>query len=395
MMMAETEYSTIFHGLLLRRMETLLERISPAADRIPTDVEIQARHILQYSLSWPNAWPVTRQLLLALAPKMEQAGHRDDWASYLQSGFHLSGTNRDWGAKAALAYHIGYIHQTRARYKQAKKFLQLSADLYSDLGNTEGYAEATNRLAYVARLEGRNDEAAALARLALSHLDGKAFGRQFSYFVLGAVKLDLEEWPAAADYFSKSLAICRLYPDQKRLIALRSGNLGTAYYFWGRFKEAEVRFEEAIMLFGQINDIVHVAVMEMNLGNIYLDEGQPQDALTLYDRAGQVLHMVNDEHHLGLLYLNYGRAYRELEEYALSTQYLLNSAARWNRIGHSYWLAKACYELGVTYQMDQANSMAVAQFNNAAKVLDEGPEDDSYQEIRLLISNALASVEVG
>ncbi|MEZ4660494.1 MAG: hypothetical protein R2911_23300 [Caldilineaceae bacterium] len=78
------DYPALFRTYLGRRLRQM-QRIVEREDFVHTPRE-QERAMLQLGLvHWPTVEPVvTCALLTFMAPKMEMAGHRDEWRSYLQ-----------------------------------------------------------------------------------------------------------------------------------------------------------------------------------------------------------------------------------------------------------------------------------------------------------------------
>lgn len=390
-MTAEIDMNATFIEMLRRRLEQLAARLITAGSPMPQTSKEQALCALEYGLAFSATWPQTRQLLLALAPRMEQAGHRDDLLAYLQTGMTICDAHHDLATKARLAYLAGYIHQIRGRYSEAVTTLHLSATLSMATHNIDQWADARNRLAYVAYLQGRYRTAVALAKSTLVRLERSVFSCQFSYFVLGAVAFEQERWATAAGYFRRSLRICQQSGADPRLVALRQGNLATAYSHWKQYDKALPLFESAIAALQQLGDVFHVAVMQMNLGNALLELAAPHRALVLYAESVKIMVAVGDQRHLALLYLNRGRAYRELADIDAAIRYLTNSIERWQELDSAYGQANATYELGLTQLVAGENHRATTAFHRALSLLGSTPRENRYQELRASIHAALSA----
>lgn len=61
-----------------------------------------------------------RALLLTLAPKMEQAGFRQDWLSYLARRLDQAHSLEDRRAEAELNLQVGYLHLRLRQLDQAR-----------------------------------------------------------------------------------------------------------------------------------------------------------------------------------------------------------------------------------------------------------------------------------
>ncbi|MBV7334284.1 hypothetical protein KFU94_39820 [Chloroflexi bacterium TSY] len=81
-----TPYPDQFKAIILRGAHQALECVQQSEGPLTGIDEEQTLHTLDYSLRVSDTWPVTRDVLTLLAPKMEQAGYRDDWYPFLGGG---------------------------------------------------------------------------------------------------------------------------------------------------------------------------------------------------------------------------------------------------------------------------------------------------------------------
>ena len=113
-----------------------------------------------------DAWPLGRDLLLAIAPKMERAGHRREWLPYLERGLAQSRARRDVRAEADICLELGVLHRLLNERDKARDRFSTSASRYAELGDAKRQAFALNRLAYVAVLDESLEEATRLVQQA-------------------------------------------------------------------------------------------------------------------------------------------------------------------------------------------------------------------------------------
>ena len=72
----------LFTNYIIAGVGASLARVR-TAEYVVADVDRQqAWHLLSFALKVEEAWPVTRALVVALAPKLELAGCREDWIPY-------------------------------------------------------------------------------------------------------------------------------------------------------------------------------------------------------------------------------------------------------------------------------------------------------------------------
>lgn len=115
-----TIYTDIFTSYILNGASQALAQVQQSAGQIPEDVRAQAWHLLDYALGVDPAWPQVRELLLALSPKMEMAGYRDEWLPFLQAGIERSIAQADRAVEARLELAVGQLLRLENRYNEAK-----------------------------------------------------------------------------------------------------------------------------------------------------------------------------------------------------------------------------------------------------------------------------------
>ena len=105
-----------FQHYLARNLRYLTQLVASAEPLPDEALRVQAMHSLSYAFGLPDLWPVTRQLLLTLAPKMEQAGHRSDWLVYLAQATQVSEQQQDWETAAECYLQRGLLHRLLTGY---------------------------------------------------------------------------------------------------------------------------------------------------------------------------------------------------------------------------------------------------------------------------------------
>jgi tetratricopeptide (TPR) repeat protein len=367
-----TDYPTLFVGHILRSVARSMAAATER-NRLPTAREReQALLTLSYAMKVDAAWLAARDLLLALAPVMEQAGHRDDWTPYLEQGIEISRQVGDPHTEAELRWHLGIILERRSHYDAAREELAASAARFAEIDDLHGCAKALNRMAFVACLQRQSDEASDLASISAQLLAEEDSERGYCDFVWGHVALDMRDWQAAHDYFRQALARWRSGGD-RRMIAWGLSNLGMAMRRLNDHTGAQASFEEAIALFGDVDDPVHEAVARMNLGNVYLMTGHPQQALDHYLAAEPVFQLVQGTMRLATVYLNIGMAYRRLGQWADAQRTLQASIHLYEQLALPAAVANVIDELGLTYHDQGLLEQAVAEFEKAWRNLSSLP----------------------
>ena len=389
-----TTYPERFQTYIAWSVEHVLQAVPQNEEPLPATVRDQALHVLSFALVSEEAWPATRALLLAIAPKMEQAGYWDEWIPYLEKGRMQSQELEDLKVQALLDLELGLLRQLQNKFGVARTHLTACIANFQALGEIQNQAKALNRLAYNERLEQNYDEAKETVQSALDLLDPNDIGRGFSYFVKGTIAYDERNWAQSTRYFEQSLALWQESNDKRRT-AWGLRNLGPALSGQGLHQEAIDCYEQALQLLSELHDPVQKAITHMNLGVVYSKRNCSSDALQQYALAKPVFDAVQSERSLAMYYMNTGIEYRKLQEWTNAEQACKASIQWWQRMGNIRSLANALDELGLVYMGQGRYPEAVTIFENALKKLSEIEDNPRYQYHFKNVSKHLSEAKSG
>lgn len=379
-----TDYPVIFRAYIVKSTQHILAKVRQAGAILPPADRNQALHTLSYAFKLPEAWSDTRQLLLAMAPKMEQAGYRDDWIPFLEQGIYQSQYFDDAEVEAELQLQLGTLYRLQSKYEQARIQLEASISGFKMLDVLLDQARALNELAHVARLQRQFEETAHLVEAALGLLEDRATERAYSYLVLGLVALDKRAWPEAIDCCKQALSLWE-QENNSRMIARTLTILGAAYHRLEKYPEAIAVYEQAIALFAEVQDLIYQAVARMNLGNVYFELEQWPKALVLYRPAERIFHQVQDQHHLAMVEHNMGMAYHQLQQYAKAEAAFLSSIKKKQEMGNVASLVNTMAELGLLYlaqgQAEETKSIFEAALEQLAQIEGEPGYDYLFETV--------------
>lgn len=377
---ANSDYPRLFRKFVEKRTRYILETVRHSEYVVNTKVQQDVLAALHYAFQLPNAWSTAKELLVASTSNMEQAGHRHTWLHYLQTGLQLSHAYKDEYAIADISFQIGYIYQLLGELDIARESFEESATYYLLINQMDKHAQALNRQAYVARLQRRHNDAKALVKQAMDILGQNHPAIQLSYFVLGNIALDSKNGKAAESYFQKSLALC-LQQGDLRLVAQRLGNLGLAAHFQCDYDRAQEFYEQSISLFNDLEDSVQQAQMRMNLGNVFIDKGNPQQAIAIYDLAFPVIQKVQDRLYLAMLATNRGIACGRAKEWQKAEQSLKSAIDQWHGFANRRSESNATMELALVYRAQGKTQQAEHLLDQAMAILATIPNDPGYQSL--------------
>lgn len=347
-------FPALFREYIVNSVQATLADMPPGDALLTADMRDRALHVLSFALKLEAVWPSTRDLLLLLAPKLEQAGHRDDWLPYLAAGVTLSQHCGDALAEAELKLAAGQLHRLVSRFGPAREWLTASRQIFSALGNEQGQARALNQLAYVAWQQHEYPEAERLAENALVLLGETDPERAMSLSALGLVAIDRKQWMEAERYHREALQI-RTIQCERRKMAWSMQNLAYVLRGQGKYTEAITCFENAITILAEIHDLSNCAIAQMNLGIVYSLSGQRITALGIYSLVEHTFRKLHDVYNLAKVLTCKGLDYRILREWAQSEDAFVTSITLFQGISDTNWRLNALDGLGLVY-LDQGKS---------------------------------------
>jgi len=340
-----TTYTDIFTSYIVNAACEALGQVQQSAGQIPEEVRAQAWHLLDYALGVDAAWPHVRELLLTLSPKMEMAGHREEWLPFLRTGIERSAARQDRAVEARLSLAIGQLLRLQNRYAEADEWITRVLHSFQQQNDLRSVAAAYNQLGRICYLQHRDADAVQYAQAALDFLAEEDPERAESHFVLGMAALNQRDWETAERNHRLALEI-RQRTGDRRTIAWAMQNIGVTllqqseYGGVDRLREAAQWLEEAITILDSLPDPYHSAIARNSLALVYSQSSRLQDAAALYCQAEEIFQTTHSpewlarvDNNLGLVYLRNGEpvdAERSFRAGVVLYEQLGNDAARLN-----------------------------------------------------------------
>jgi len=379
---SEFDAPAVFRAHIQNNVRYALKQ-APSAKDPPPPAHARAQMLLalDYAMALPEIWPLTRALVLKLAPKMEQVGYRQEWIGYLQRALEQSKQANDIASEAALRMHLGELYRMMARFELAQKEIEQSLHLFKRLGDERGAAQALNRLAFLLRQQNDLENAQRLAEQALSLVAEGDEEQGYAYFVLGNVKTSQRAWSEAADYYRQALAIWRK-TSNPRYLGWAHSNLASALIRKGDYEAAQQHMAIAIEHLHSCNDARNLAITTMNLGNLHLKQAQWDVALTHYMKARRVFRRTQDLISLAIVELNMGIAHRKLGRWSLAKAAYQSCIEMAARLGDAELQINAMTGLFKVHLAQGHDDLARAEYQKARALLPQIRETRSREHWR-------------
>ncbi len=355
-------YAALFREYIQRGAQATLAAVQNAGPALPAEQREQSLHTLEFALDLPEAWPDARDLLLALAPKLDQAGMRQDAVPFLQRAIEQCQAAGDLAGQAGMELQLGLLTFVMGRMEEARSLFTASAHRFQALGDRHNEARALNRWAYVDRLQQQTDSAGRLVQEALNLVGQDDTEATYSQFVLGCLALDRRDWDQALRHLQQALDGWRRHGDP--VMAARSlTNLGSAQRGDGQIDQAIASFTQAIALMGELGDPVNEAATRINLGNAYWALSQPQTALEQYLLAEPVFRQTQDNLRLARVNTTIGIVSTQLGQWQRAQAALETAIDLNHMLGDRRSTANALDALGEVYlgQGQPAAALAVLE----------------------------------
>jgi tetratricopeptide (TPR) repeat protein len=350
-----------FQTYLERNLRYLLDLVATATPLPDEEVRTQAMHTLRFALRVPALWALTRQLLLTLSPKMEQAGHRGDWLVYLEEATTLSEQRADWATAAECTLQRGLLHRLLSDFPLAIAQLQRSVALWQQIDAGRDQARALNELAWVAYLQNQTAPATTHVEQALALLPAADPERAMCYRVQGMIAIAHERWGEAEAHHRQALTLFATGGDDRKA-AWSLQNLAYALRGQGRYEEAIEYYQQAAALLLELGDLYHWSTVQINLGLAYYYSGKPEIAVNYYATARSIPKSLLDASQMTRLCVNTALALMRLAQFTEAEKEFLEAIQLCANAGATAWQLNAMDGLAMTY-------IGWQKFNQATEVL--------------------------
>lgn len=383
---------SLFHTYITAGVEASLSRVQAAEHIVPEADRQQAWHILSFALNVPAAWPVTRDLLLALAPKMEQAGFREEWLPYLEKGLHCAQRMGDDRAAAECELQIGLLYRLMSRFEEARQWTAASVDHFAAQGQAHGQARALNELAWLDHLQRHYEAATHHVEQALTQLAPDDPECAVSFRVKGMIAMGQRQWQQAEHLQRKALTLFQQSTDLRRM-AWSQQNIGYALSEQEKLEEAIDLYQQAAATLQQLGDRYHWAIVQMNLGVVYYRLQQPEQALACHLAAAEIFSMVDDHLHQAAVATNLGLTYLALQAYTQSYRAFHVALDLYTRLDDEIWYINAMDGLAMALIADEQYEAAIVTLNEALVRLPNIQDSAYYDNLSTKLTTHLQQAQ--
>lgn len=322
------KYADVFRDRVLANTRYWLDRVTDRAVEaagLDHDRE-QLIRAVDFALDLEAAWPVARELVIALAPLIERRGHWQTWSQLLERAVQAAQQAGDGDGDLTLTALLARLRQQQGRLNEAITYYRRNIRLAHRLHHPFEEGRACTNLGFIWMELGRWQRAEVLCRHALEIFDrinsdhgrahtenhlGLMYARQGLWqqgrdhldracaiwqamndrhglmrglINLGVLLVDSGDPAAAFPYLDQALELARLTGETVEIANIYT-NLGLAYRLSGDLHQAEVYSRQAEDIFLEISNLAKLPGVWQNLARTYLEQGNWAEAQRCLEAA--------------------------------------------------------------------------------------------------------------
>jgi len=373
-----TPYAILFRTFIEQALKRSLAQVQDCLGPLPTDMRDQALHALSFGLKHTTAWPLTRSLLLVLAPKIEQIGHRHDWLAILQTAYSIGEKAGDLDFLAECQLQMAILHRLLSEFAEARRLVAASIENFIKLKQLHNQARACNELAWLEQLEKNYDEAVQSLEQALTLLAPEDRECGMSYRVYGMIMIGLQRYAEAETYHRAALAIFQTHGDTRRT-AWSLQNVALALSRQQQYQAALVYYEQASAQLSKLSDLFHWAVVRFNKALAYSFTHQYEQAIPCYQEAEAVFLQLDEKFYLSRLYTDLGLDLLEISQSEKAEQAFQASIHLAEKLNDISWQLNAMDGLAMTYLKQEKYADATQVLEKASNALPSIQNASNYE----------------
>ncbi|MFZ4658708.1 MAG: tetratricopeptide repeat protein [Caldilineaceae bacterium] len=383
-----------FERLLLKTVEQTLAEVTVGGALLTAAERAQALHVLSFALENRAAWPLARDLLLTLAPIMEQLGHRTDWIPYLERGLQVSENRGEAQSAGECQLQLGLLYRLLGEFDQAQQWVKGSIATFVLVDNQHGQARSYLEQAWIDHLQHRYSAAATHVEQARALLTPDAPEQALCWRTLGAIAFNQGRYVEAEQFHKAALQLFEQQGDKRRS-AWTLQNLANAFRWQTQYQVAIDYYQKAAAILLDLGDSYHWAHVQMNLGSTYCDAGQPAVGVGCHQNANRIFTNVNDRLNIAKSNTGLGLGYWRQGAFAQAEIAFCRSVEQFAALQDESGRLNAVDGLAMTYLACQQYPRAIALLEQGLIDLAQIQEAPNYQYLHKSFNHHLAQAKEG
>lgn len=285
-----------------------------------------------------------------VANAYERLGNKDKALKYYFDYMLKSEKLNNKGHLAQAYIKLGWFYQLGGEYSKAEQLYEKAIDLSR-------------------RTKDRQNEAVALRKLAVWHIDKENYGQALSLLTKSA-SINLEH----PDIFENARNLASDYFD-----------IGLVFANKNDYAAAKDFYEKSLKIFQRLKLNNELSDCYFNLGEVYFYEKEYQKALDYYFKGLKLDRQQNNEANLASGYNMIGELYLEINNLAGAEDYFKQAVDASEKVKSLPDLADADYNLGLLYKKQGRKNLAREYWRKAQEIY-HLTDPERYHEIRRELS---------
>jgi tetratricopeptide (TPR) repeat protein len=313
---SEPSYSEIFLEQLINSLEYVANTVHPAIalDEFTRHHRDYALTVLELGLKSSVTWKQSRTLLSSLATLMEQSGLHEAWLRFLEIGMAHAIAYEEWDTLGELEFQNGFLYHLLGRFKLSEQHFRASSEAFQRCGDSHRAARSELRTGIALVRQKQLGDGIVLLTRSLPVVAGNPLEEGYFYYAHYLIAASEMRFKDALEAAQHSFALWR-ETHTPRFIGWGLANLGLALFENGQQTPAETHLVEALTYLHQVNDPLHIGVVQLSLGNIYLMREDYPTALKWYSAADSNIRSMQNLQNIAYLTNNLGMVYHGLEQW--------------------------------------------------------------------------------
>ncbi len=296
-------------------------------------------------------------------------------------------------ALADLMYGMGRATYFLSDYDAVKEWHTNALEIYRELNDSYGIAEAIAALGEILIRQFKNDEALPLVLESRELYDSIGKRKKVAYadMNLGIIYAQKDEMTTARDYFYRAYTLMKEV-GQPLDIARGMNNIGAITEALGDYEEAKRYHNEALSIRRTINDRQGIAYSLTNIGTVADKEGDYDTAIELKTEALEILQILGEKMSQSNVLGSLGNIYLKVKQYEDAERSYGKAAVLRKQFGNVTQVSQSIRNLGNVAREQGDYDRAWTHYLQALAYAEEADSDFAKRALLVHVGQLLITI---
>lgn len=356
---------------------------------VPANFLLASDYIDSLTLRLFNSKGKDKVELLNQIAKAYRDNDNDKLYFYAQRALHSAKIKGYKKEEGDALMNIGIYYISTCKYDQGELYIQNALDVYEEIENVLGQANANLALGRISKYIGDLKKATIYYHFALDLSSDLNNEKEIaSLFInLGNVYDDMNDKQKALECYLRGLNLKKKYNDQYG-IANAYNNIGQLYYKHNEIDKSLDYYYSALKVIGKNDNKKLISSLYNNIALIYMDKDIIDSAFAYQELSLKYDLELNDNFDVSISYLNLGNLYMIKENYIKADEYFNKSKQLSEYLHYEKGIADSYQYLGILNMNKSNYKEAVRNLNYAQKYYLKNKDVDEVIENYNLFSES-------